>query len=345
MSLEDRTGQIRSVSLSGEAQSKYIGQMLATLRAARLNDQYCEARRLGSHLRAMGPDLHRGLYPNLQINLESGLPTYREWTRVQTDVSIAAEQLRQLGSRKELARRAENSAHEIHQQQLAKYDYYDGIADTPLAPLGAMDVALRRVDASRQQAAFFINFDKLDVTGVFVRFRIALTQRNQVWSSPAVRLDDDTASYTEEFKALIYRFSTLDAEFTLTKLATLPGVEVQRIARGTVGPVYFGGDRLSGQEVPEPFDQLLRESPEGFVALFGLEQAASDIAESRNNDPVGGLFETELSRSMRSTYARARETLDYRVFKDRKFVVSRGLEGKLRELCATMGTQNIIYSV
>lgn len=345
MNPEDRTGEIRSVALTGEEQTAYLRRMLATLRAARLNDQYCEARRLGAHMRAMDPDVHRGVYPTLQVNLESGLPTYREWTRVQTDVSIAADQMRQLGDRQELARRASSSAHEIHQQQLAKYDYYDAIADTPLAPLGAMDVALRRVDASRQQAAFFINFDKLDVTGVFVRFRIALTQRNQVWNSPAVRLDDDTASYTDEFKSLIYRFSTLDAEFTLTKLATLPGVEVQRISRGTVGPVYFGGDRLTGQDVPEPFDQLLGDDPDAFVALFGLEQAASDIAESRNNDPVGGLFETELSRSMRPTYARARETLDYRVFKDRKFVVSRGLEGKLREICATMGTQNIIYSV
>jgi hypothetical protein len=349
MSLEgdqrDQTGAIRSVTLTGEAEKSYLQRMLGTIRAARLNDQYCEARRLGAHMRAMSPEVHRGLYDGLQINLESGLPTYREWTRVQTDVSIAVEQLKQLGERRALAQRAAESDHEIHQQRLDRYDYFDEIADVRLAPLGAMDVALRRVDASRQEAAFFINFDKLDVTGVFVRFRIALTQRNQVWSSSAVRLDEDTASYTDEFKSMIYRFSSLDAEFTLTKLATLPGVDVQRLSRGTVGPVYFGGDFLEGQEVPEPFADLVGDDPTKFVALFGLEQAASDINESRNNDPVGGLFEAEISRAMRANYARARETMGYRVFKDRKFVVSRGLEGPLREICSAMNTQNIIYSI
>ena len=336
----EKSGSIRSVTLSGEDEALYTRRFLAIIRAARLNNQFPDGRRLSAHVRAMDPEVHRGLYDGVRVNVDSGLPTYREWTRVQTDVSIAADQLTQLGNRAALAKRAAESEHAIHGEQLKKHDYYDEIADTPLASLGEMDVALRRTNPSTDTAHFFITFDKLDVSGIFVRYRIALAQRAQVWGQGAVRLDEETASYTEEFKSLIYKFSSLDSEFTYTKLTTLSGVTVQRISRGTVGPIYFGGF-----DAPEPFDELLGDDPTKFVAMFGMDTAADDISENRNNDPFGALFESELARKMRPTYARARETFGYHVYKDRKFVVSRGLEGPLREICSEMNTSNIIYSV
>lgn len=336
------TGGVQSIRgevLTGEEEQRYVRRFAAIMRAARLNDQYPDPRRLSAHVRAMGPEVHRGQYDGLEINVESGLPTYKEFTRVQTDVSIAAEQLKKLGNRQALAKKAASSSHDIHQEQLAKYDYYDDIADVRLAPLGAMDVALRRVEPAKNQAHFRILFDKLDATGIFVRYAIDLTQRASVWDTTAVQLDEDTASYTDEFKSLIYKFSSMDAEFTYTKLATLSGVDVQRVSRGTVGPIYF-----TRFDPPEPFDELLDE-PEDFVAMFGIDTAALDIRQHRNNDPFGELFETEMSRKMRSTYAQAREQFGYRVYRDRKFVVSRGLEGRLSELCEEMGTKNIVYSV
>lgn len=339
-------GRARTISLVEEAeQTRFVRRLQAIFRAARLNHQYPDGRRLSGHLGALSPEVHRGLYEALEINVESGLPTYKEWTRVQTDVSIATDQLRQLGARAALARKANESSHAIHQQQLNKHDYYDQIADIRLAPLGAMEVALRRIDAATNTAYFYVVFDKLDVSGIFVRFQIALSQRAQVWNSAAVKLDDDTASYTDEFKSLIYRFSSLDAEFTFTKLATLPGVKVERVSRGTVGPIFFGDLYQQARSAPpEPFGELLSKESD-FVGLFGLDTAALDVTAHRNNDPFGGLFESEMSRKMRPTYGKAREQFGYKVFKDRKFVVSRGREGRLREICAEMGTQNIIYAV
>ena len=330
---------IRAEVLKGDDELRYVRRFLAIMRAARLNDQYPDPGRLSAHVRAMGPDVHRGEYQGLQINVDSGLPTYREFTRVQTDVSIAAEQLKKLGDRRELAKKASKSSHDIHKRQLAKYDYYDEVADLRLAPLGAMDVALRRVEPASKRAHFRIVFDKLDASGIFVRYVIELTQQAGVWSTEAVQLDEDTASYADEFKSLIYKFSSMDAEFTYAKLATLSGVEVQRVSRGTVGPFYFG--RF---ERPEPFDELLAE-PEDFVALFGIDTAALDVREHRNNDPFAAMFETEMSRKMRPTYGRAREQFGYHVYRDRKFVVSRGLERPLMEICEEMGTKNIVYSV
>ncbi len=331
---------IDSQTLTGDDEEHFVDRLLAILRAARLNDHYTDPRRLGAHIRAMHPDVHRGLYDGIEVNVDSGLPTYREFTRVQTDVQIAVDQLQQLGDRATLAKRAAESDHDIHREQLHKYDYYDDIADTRLAPLGAMDVSLRRIEPDENRAHFRVVFDKLDASGIFVRYGIDLTQTAGVWDSPVVEIDQEQSSHTDEFQSLIYKFSSMDAEFTYAKLETLSGVSVQRVTRGTVGPVYDG--RFGA---PEPIDELVGDDPDRVVALFGLDNASNDVDEHKNNDPMGELFETELSNKMRSTYARAREQFDYRVYRDRKFVVSRGLDDPLRAICDDRNTRNIIYSI
>ena len=331
---------IRGETLSGVDEKRYTRRFAAIIRAARLNNHYPDGRRLSAHVRAMDPDVHRGEYDGIEINVDSGLPSYKEWTRVQTDVSIASDQLRQLGDRNHLARRAADSDHDVHRRQLAKYDYYDDIADTPLAPLGDMDVTLRRVDAANDTAYFRITFDKLDVSGIFLRYDILLSQKDQTWSNPVVEIDEETSSQTEEFQSLIYRFSSMDAEFVYAKLATVSGISVQRVSRATVGPFFFGR-----WDAPAPFGELLHGDPQAFVAMFAIDTAAHDIRENRNNDPFGALFESKLSKKMRSTYSRARQQFGYRVYRDRKFVVSEGLQSALRTLCEDQGTNNIVYSI
>lgn len=333
-------GSVQTHLLYGEDVDRYVRQFQGILRGGRLNNQYPESRRLGGHVAALGSDMHGGLYESLQLNAQSGLPTYREWTRVQTDVTIAADQLRQLGGRAQLAARAGGASEgSIHHKQLAKYDYYDKIQSLPLAPLGNMQVLLRRVDSTRRCAHFHVIFDKLDVSGLFVRYTIDLAQEHSGWGRPAVVLDDETAAYTEDFKALIYRFSSFDAEFTFAKLTAVAGLSVERVAKGSVGPIY-----VPGVERPEPIEGILGDGgQEGFVAMFALDTAARDVTANRNNDPFGGIFEAGVSAEVRHTYSRAREAYGYRVFKDRKFVVSRAHHESLRTLCQQMGTQNIIY--
>lgn len=331
---------IRGETLTGEDEQRYTRRFAAIIRAARLNNHYPDGRRLSAHVRAMDPEVHRGEYEGIEINIDSGLPTYKEWTRVQTDVSIAGDQLQQLGSRAALAQRAADSDHDVHRRQLAKFDYYNDIANTPLAPLGDMDVTLRRVNAAHDTAHFRITFDKLDVSGIFLRYDILLTQTSQVWSNPVVEIDQETSSQTEEFQSLIYRFSSMDAEFVYAKLATVSGVAVQRVSRATVGPFYFGR-----WDSPAPFDGLVGADPDHFVAQFSIDTAAQDVRENRNNDPFGEHYQSELSKKMRPTYSKARQQFDYRVYRDRKFVVSRGLEQPLRQLCEEQGTRNIVYAI
>jgi hypothetical protein len=117
-----RGARIPSRLLTGKAESDYIENLQLILRRARLNMHYPDARSLAGHIRAMSPKLHQGLYPGVEMNLKSGLPTYKEWTRIQTDVALAPDQLRQLGSRDALAEKAAKSPDSIHAKQLRKID-------------------------------------------------------------------------------------------------------------------------------------------------------------------------------------------------------------------------------
>lgn len=354
---------IPTTTLSGESERHYIDRLLAVLSAARLNRRYPDARAMRSHIRALHPEIHRGLYDGVEMNLDSGLPSYKAWTRVQTDVRIAADQLRQLGPREALAERVDQTTDGsssarardpgIHAEQLRKHDYYSDIRDTDLVPLGDMTVKLRRIDTDNETAYFHVILDKLDASGLFVRFSIDLAQQNSVWSENVVELDDETARHTEEFQSLIYKFTSLDAEFTYAKLAGLGGLDISSVTKGTVGPIYF-----APEQAPEELRPLFSgDSSDGsdtsgpaagatdVIATFSLDRVAEDVTEHRDNDPLDSTFVDQLGDDARQVYQKARQHYDYRTFRDRKFVVPQHRVDALREWCRDRDTKNIIYSL
>jgi hypothetical protein len=324
--------------LAGAEEDAYVRRLRDVLAAARLGAHYPDGIRLGAHLRVLSPEVHRGLYPGLEVDLRSGLPTYREWTRAQTDVRVAADQLRQLGSREELERKAGGKRGAIHEKQLLKRDYYAAIADAPLAPLGEMAVALRRVEPEKRRAQFHVVLDKLDASGLFVRYSIDFAQTAEAWSRPLVVLDADDARHTEGFRSLIYQFTSLDTEFTFLRLATMGGLEVERVVKGVVGPVCFPwtqGEPAVRELVP----------PDGCVAMFALDMAATDVPADRDNDPFADLLRDKLTPDARDEYEAARKRYGYKVFKDRKFVAPRSAVALLKALCESRGARNVIYGV
>ena len=330
--------RIPSTQLTGEAERTYVRRLRRILRRARLNLYYPESRAMGAHIEALSPEIHQGLYEGVEVHLTSGLPTYKEWTRVQTDVTLAADQLRQLGPRQALADKAQGVGPDSpHTRQLRKHDYYSALVGRPLAPLGDMDVSLRRVDPATNTAWFHVVLDKLDASGLFVRYAIDLSQRASAWSEPVVTLDEETAQHTEAFQSLIYKFTSLDAEFTHAKLAGIGGLEVERVAKGTVGPFYF-----AAEQAPPELRELL-EGEGSYLAMFALDLVALDQAEDRDNDPLDDFFTEKLSVQAQRGYEMARERHGYHRYKDRKFVVPRQLVDPLRRFCAERGTKNIIY--
>ena len=330
--------RVPSIDLDPQRAARYVDQMRRVLRAARLNAFYPESRALASHIEVMDPAVHQGLYEHLAVDVRTGLPTYREWTRVQTDVTIAANQLHQLGPRGALATKAADNPDSIWAKQLKKHDYYTAIADHALAPLGEMNVALRRVDRKAGRASFHVELDKLDAMGVFVRYTIDLEQLGHIGGSSFEIDDREIAKQSKEFESLIYKFTSLDAEFTFVKLATLGALKPERVQKGTVGPIWFDFCR-----VPDVLQPLVRDG--GFVASFSLDSAAIDIADERNNDPFATLAEDRLTHDSRAAYRDVKHRSGYKVFKDRKFVVPRDRVDELRAICDARGTRNIIYGV
>lgn len=331
--------RVPTKKLTGKPAAGYVRTTRRVLRGGRLNSFYPDARRLGEHIGVLDPDVHQGLYDGVEVDVRSGLPTYREWTRVQTDVRIAPDQLRQLGDRATVAAKASEHPDSIWPKQLTKVDYYDTIRDTPLAPLGDMEVSLRRVDRSTGHASFHVVLDKLDASGLFVRYTIDLEQLDARFREHGLAVDErDVAKQSEEFQGLIYKFTSLDSEFTFVKLATLGGLRPERVTKGIVGPLWYDFTRA-----PDELRPLLQEG--GFVACFSLDTAAIDVANQRNNDPFATLAEERLTTESRSAYREAREQFDYQVFKDRKFVVPRDRVDDMRALCEAKGTKNIIYGL
>ncbi len=324
-------------ALTGAEAARYVDRLRKALRAARLNSFYPDSRRLASQIAAMSPEVHRGLYDDLQVDRRSGLPAYRDWTRVQTDVTIAEEQLAQLGRRDELERKSAAKPESIWAKQLLKHAYYSEIAKTQLATLGDMEVALRRIDRSAGRAEFHVVLDKLDVSGLFVRYTIDMAEN--LGPDAAVSVDGrDVARHSEHFRGSVYRFTSLDAEFTFVKLASLHGLEPERVSKGVVGPIW---DEVTG--CPEPLRGIVDGG--GFVATFGFDIAAVDVSEQRNNDPFATLASERLTAQELKSYDAARRQFGYRVFKDRKFVVRRQDVDAMRKVCESLGTKNIIYGI
>lgn len=82
------------------------------------------------------------------------------------------------------------------------------------------------------------------------------------------------------------------------------------------------------------------------VASFSLDMASVDVARDGDNDPLDDLLTDRLSQEGRQGYEASRQEHGYRVFKDRKFVVSSpDLVEPLQEFCAARGSQNVIYSL
>lgn len=332
----------RALELRGAASTRWIRTLVRALRAARLSSYWPDARRLAAHIDALDPEVHRGLYPTVEIDPRSGLPTYKAWTRVVTDRLVAADALAHMGDADAVEARAAERPETIHGKQLLKHHYYTALLERRLAPLSHMEVALRRVDPAAKKAWFHVVLDKLDASGLFVRYTIDLAQEGSAWSRPLVVLEEEHAQHTEGFRTQIYRFTSLDAEFTFVQLATIEGLEVERVIKGTVGPCW-----LRARDAPQPLRPMFRagvdQSIDAFVATFGLDMAATDLAADKNNDPLAPMLADQLSDGAKSEYNQARRRFGYKVFKDRKLVLPRPLKDAARAWCRAAGTKNVIY--
>lgn len=336
----NRSGEQEQL-LDGDEQRDYLERVAQAIERARLGEPYPPPHRLAAQLRAMGPQAHGGLYGALRVDRRSGLPTYPEWARISTDAELCPTVLRDLPPADELQARAAEAPASIHGKQWLKHRYYSHLQTIDGASPSQMHVDVRRVDPEQRRAWFRVVLDKLDVRGVFVRMTVEMSQHTERWTRAMVDLQGDMAEETEALRALIYRMTTVDAELTFVQLGQTAGVEVERVVKGSVGPMY-----VAAAAVPAPLLEAVGSlGQDDLIASFAQDTAALDLHSDGDNDPLSRLAPPRTPEEQ-AVFGQARAELGYRVFKDRKFVVSsRSLEPRVHAFCRRAGTRNVVYTM
>jgi hypothetical protein len=341
---------------------RYLDLLGRALQAARLNNAFPDRRQLQSTVDTLRDGLRLGVYGELYVDARAGLPNLASFTRVATDHELAAASLARMGARGELEARREEA--EVFARMAARHTYLERLQALELAPVDHHRVLLRRHDPASGTAAFRIELTKLDASGVYLRLVIDLTQVSSLWRRKVVDLeaDGETAAASEGFRGMVYRCADLDAETLFVRLHGVEGVQVERVARGVIGPALFslpvGGGVAVRRTMEAPDDALGRawhawslgagaaetERPELLVA-FATDSAAGDVREEKSNDPVSPLLAERLGPQEGARYRALRERYPFKVFKDRKFVATAGLKSVAQGVCAAAGTRNIVYDL
>lgn len=349
---------LHTQSLRAPVVTAYLDRMSRALRAARLNNTFPDRRRLQGSLDTMKLSMEAGLYDQTYVDSRSGLPNLAAFTRVLTDHEVAEASLRRLSTTAHYEAKRDEAA--VYARLLDKRRYLETIVDQPYAPLDEQRVQLRRHDPTTGTAEFRLDLTKLDATGLYVRITIELTQVASAWRRKVIDLDADgeSAEANEAFHATVYRNASFDAEHLFIHMHDIEGVSVDRVQRGVVGPVLFSlpDPETSERVVPaEPnkanphlahawrrWLESATDKPE-LLATFQTDIAARDIKEERSNDPIEGLLSANIQDSERARYEDTRRRFPFKVFKDRKFVATRGLEPLARAICKAAGTKNLVY--
>lgn len=347
---------LHTQSLREPVVTPYLDRLIEALKAARLNNAFPDRRRLQGSLETMKRAMDAGLYEQLYVDSRAGLPNMASFTRVVTDHEIAAGSLARMNDTAHYEARRDEA--EVYARLLEKRRYYEAIQGQPYAPLDEHRVQLRRHDPATGTAEFRIDLTKLDATGVYVRITIELTQVASAWRRRIIDLDADgeSAAASQAFHATVYRNASFDAEHLFIHMHDIEGVSVDRVQRGVVGPVLFSlphEQGLVGPAEPDKANALMAHawrrwlesvprSPE-LLMSFQSDIAARDVREEKSNDPLEPLLSTRIQDSERARYQNVRQRFPFKVFKDRKFVATPGLEGLAKAICEAAGTKNLVY--
>ncbi|MCA9698966.1 MAG: hypothetical protein KC431_15685 [Myxococcales bacterium] len=348
---------LHTQSLRGPIVPSYLDLLAKALRAARLNNTFPDRRRVQGSLETMKRAMDAGLYEQLYVDARAGLPNMASFTRVVTDHEIAAGSLSRMSDMAHYEAKQNEAA--VYAHMLEKRRYFEAIQGQPYAPLDEHRVQLRRHDPATGTAEFRLDLTKLDATGVYVRITIELTQVASAWRRKVIDLDADgeSAAANQAFHATVYRNASFDAEHLFIHMHDLEGVSVDRVQRGVVGPALFRlptGETAIVPAEPEQGNSRLGHAwqrwlegnaPAGpeLLICFQTDIAARDVKEEKSNDPLEDLLSTNIQDSERARYRHTRERFPFKVFKDRKFVATRGLESLAKALCQAAGTKNLIY--
>ncbi|TPW21199.1 MAG: hypothetical protein FD126_923 [Elusimicrobia bacterium] len=314
--------------VSGEPLERWCEAAARLVQAARLNKFFPDPFGIADTLRLMAPSAREGVYEGLVLDRTSGMPRLKDVVAVHADRANAAEFLR------EAQLRDGRSATPRYQAKLA---YYRKLAAVELPPLHRLEVKLRRVFADRGVASFEVTLDRFDAAeNVWVRYTLLLEQTDSSWAGRLLERSGDYTNQTGAFRALMEKYAHDDSEITFLLLGKMPGIRIEEVVRGRVGPLW------SPPCPPSP-GWFPRDARGCYVLHCPLDRASVGMEADQDQDPFSVLYKDFLSEDSRPIIEEAAQRLGYRVHKERKFACTQAAAESLNARLSQAKTSNVVY--
>jgi hypothetical protein len=323
--------------LDGPQAETYCQLLEGLIRGGKPNSFYPSGRGLANLVYLMRPSTNRGIINSIRVNMTNGMPDEPDVGRVIADKDICLKFLKSHDLASVRSRQDDAS-----KRLISRLDYYQEVDRRELPERYRLDLKLKRIDEAKLVADFIAVFERFDPgEGVFTRYQIHLRHQSDRWSKPKVELLGDDLRYTEEFRNVISRYSSDEAEFAFILLSDVPGITVQEISRGRIGPMW-----MKGVPSPPEITELLEQNPGNVILNFPFEKVfVPDVEgkEDNNRDPFARLYRESLCEDNKPLADARAAKLGYIVHKDRKFACSKPILAPLRKLCSDLGKPCVIY--
>ena len=311
---------------SVDVDDAFLPRLARAFSAARGNESFPPTRPLAalvtawSSARALSP----GSVPAPVVDVDSGLPPWITWA------ALLAE--RELGSTLPPASATSEGpfSDDARGRLSAREAAARMLAQAPAARLLEVDVVVRRVEAGR--ALLTMVLDRTDAGGLFVRITV------DAWvpvvaHKGGIVVDDDRVNASAGLREVLSLASHLPAPALLVRAATLPGVVVERLHRGVVGPCTsrWGGPRLGSIHTDDDVD--------AFALVLSSEELSPDIAVTRDND----VFASDDLPALIA--ALPKKLAHFRAFRDAKAVVSPSSSALLRARAKARGLHTMLHAL
>lgn len=323
--------------LKGEQAETYCQLVESLIRGGKPNSFYPSGRGAENLVYLLRPSVNRGLADEIQVNLRNGMPNEPNVGRVIADKDVCAKILRTHDV--DSVHRREDEA---SKRLVNRIEFYREVEKRELPDRFRLDLKLKRTNEKEQTADFIALFERFDPgEGIFTRYTIHLRHQNVRWSKPKVELQGDDLRYTEEFRNVISRYSSHEAEFAFILLSDVAGITVEEISRGRIGPLW-----MNGVAAPAAIEELLKAHPGNAIMNFPYEKVFVPEVEGKtdeNRDPFARLYRTSLTDENREIADARAKSLGYVVHKERKFACTKGILTPLKELMVKLGKPCVIY--
>lgn len=317
----------------------YLEFLRKLIRGGKLNQFFPNPTGMDNLYRLMSPSGNLGIDPMIRLNPRCNMPSEPDIGRVLADKEAAARFL-QRNDTAEVASRTDEASAKLHR----RIAYLRDVHKSDLPKRFSMDLKLRRIDPLSKTASFYAIFERYDPgEGVFTRYTISLAHQHTRWSKNQIELQGDDLQATEAFRNVISRYSSDEAEFAFILLSEVPSIKVEEVVRGRVGPLWF----KEAETVPDEIRTLLEQNPGNFIMNFPLERVVvqPNAKEDLLTDPFARLYRFSVTGEAQRVAMEKAEKLGYRVFKERKFCVSKGIGPAFQEFLAQRKARCIVYTI